>query len=50
MSLLYNNDSRSLIENATGGAGNDIFVGNTANNVLDGGAGSDTVIFTNPRA
>ena len=48
MSLLYNNDSRSLIENAKGGTGNDIFVGNTANNILDGGAGSDTVIFTNP--
>ncbi|MDB5680122.1 M10 family metallopeptidase C-terminal domain-containing protein [Sphingomonas bacterium] len=47
MSLLYNNDSRSLIENAKGGVGNDIFVGNTANNILDGGAGSDTVIFTN---
>lgn len=47
MSLLYNNDTRSLIENAKGGAGNDIFVGNTANNILDGGAGSDTVIFTN---
>jgi Ca2+-binding RTX toxin-like protein len=47
MSLLYNNDSRSLIENAKGGAGNDIFVGNSANNILDGGAGSDTVIFTN---
>ena len=46
MSLLYNNDTRSLIENATGGSGNDIFVGNTANNILDGGAGSDTVIFT----
>jgi Ca2+-binding RTX toxin-like protein len=46
MALLYNNDTRSLIENATGGVGNDIFVGNTANNVLDGGAGSDTVIFT----
>jgi Ca2+-binding RTX toxin-like protein len=48
MSLLYNNDSRSLIENAKGGVGNDIFVGNSANNFLDGGAGSDTVIFTNP--
>jgi Ca2+-binding RTX toxin-like protein len=48
MSLLYNNDVRSLIENATGGTGNDIFIGNTANNVLDGGAGSDSVIFTNP--
>jgi Ca2+-binding RTX toxin-like protein len=46
MSLLYNNDARSLIENATGGIGNDIFVGNIANNILDGGAGSDTVIFT----
>nr|WP_294816392.1 M10 family metallopeptidase C-terminal domain-containing protein [uncultured Sphingomonas sp.] len=48
MSLLYNNDARSLIENAKGGVGNDIFVGNIANNLLDGGAGSDTVIFTNP--
>lgn len=47
MSLLYNNDARSLIENAKGGAGNDVFIGNTANNVLDGGSGSDTVIFTN---
>jgi Ca2+-binding RTX toxin-like protein len=47
MSLLYNNDSRSLIENTVGGAGNDVLVGNTANNVLDGGAGSDAVIFTN---
>ncbi|WP_294190485.1 M10 family metallopeptidase C-terminal domain-containing protein, partial [uncultured Sphingomonas sp.] len=48
MSLLQNNDARSLIENAKGGAGDDVFVGNTANNVLDGGAGSDTVVFTNP--
>lgn len=47
MALLYNNDSRSLIENAKGGTGNDVFIGNSANNVLDGGAGSDTVIFTN---
>jgi Ca2+-binding RTX toxin-like protein len=46
MSLLYNNDTRSLIENAKGGAGNDIFIGNSANNVLDGAGGSDTVIFT----
>ncbi|WP_114226812.1 MULTISPECIES: M10 family metallopeptidase C-terminal domain-containing protein [Sphingomonas] len=48
MSLLYNNDVRSLIENAKGGVGDDTFIGNAANNVLDGGAGSDTVIFTNP--
>ena len=47
MALLYNNDTRSLIENAKGGAGDDILVGNTANNILDGGAGSDTVVFTN---
>jgi len=46
MSLLYNNDVRSLIENARGGVGNDVFVGNSANNLLDGGEGSDTVIFT----
>ena len=46
MSLLYNNDARSLIENVKGGVGNDVFIGNSANNVLDGGAGSDTVIFT----
>ncbi|MBB5700132.1 DUF4214 domain-containing protein [Sphingomonas yantingensis] len=46
MSLLYNNDTRSLIENAKGGSGNDVLIGNTANNVLDGGSGSDTVIFT----
>jgi Ca2+-binding RTX toxin-like protein len=46
MSLLFNNDTRSLIENAKGGNGNDLFVGNTANNLLDGGAGSDAVIFT----
>jgi Ca2+-binding RTX toxin-like protein len=47
MSLLYNNDTRSLIENVKGGVGNDVLVGNTANNILDGGAGSDAVIFTN---
>jgi len=46
MSLLYNNDARSLIENAKGGVGNDVLVGNNANNILDGGAGSDTVVFT----
>lgn len=39
--LLYNNDSRSLIENAIGGSGNDSIVGNQADNVLTGGAGND---------
>lgn len=32
-----------LIENATGGAGNDSLTGNDANNILDGGAGADTM-------
>lgn len=34
-----------VIENATGGAGNDIFIGNAANNRFDGGAGNDTVVY-----
>ena len=33
------------IENATGGSGNDVLVGNNLNNVLNGGAGSDTAVF-----
>lgn len=39
--LAYNNDPRSLIENAIGGAGNDTIIGNTADNVLVGGSGND---------
>jgi serralysin len=42
--FLYNNDPRSLIENAIGGSGNDTLIGNQANNVLVGGAGQDTLI------
>jgi serralysin len=41
--LLYNNDIRSLIENAIGGSNNDTITGNQANNTLNGGAGSDTL-------
>ncbi|MGL4967598.1 MAG: M10 family metallopeptidase [Inquilinus sp.] len=41
--LLYNSDPRSLIENAIGGSGNDTVTGNQASNVLDGGAGYDTL-------
>ena len=48
--LLYNNDPRSLIENATGGTGNDTFVGNSANNYLDGYLGEDTIIFAGNRS
>jgi serralysin len=40
---LYNNDPRSLIENAVGGSGNDTLIGNQAANSLNGGAGNDTL-------
>ena len=33
-----------VIENATGGSGNDTLTGNSSNNTLDGGAGNDTMI------
>ncbi len=41
---LYNDDPRSLIENAIGGSGNDILYGNQADNMLVGGAGSDDLV------
>ena len=34
-----------VIENAIGGAGNDTIIGNTANNVLSGGAGEDSLSY-----
>ena len=39
--LLFDNDLRSLIENALGGSGNDRITGNTASNNLRGNDGSD---------
>ena len=39
--LLYQNDARSLIENAIGGSGNDTLRGNVGNNTLSGEAGED---------
>jgi serralysin len=42
--LLYNNDPRSLIENAIGGSGSDLLVGNAANNLLDGRGGANTLM------
>ena len=39
-----------LIENATGGSGNDMLTGNSANNYLDGGAGRDTACYSGARA
>lgn len=41
--LQYNNDVRSLIENAYGGSGNDVIIGNTTANQLNGGNGNDTL-------
>lgn len=43
MSLLFEGDQRSLIENAIGGSGNDLIKGNVADNVLIGGAGDDRI-------
>jgi serralysin len=39
----YQNDVRSLIENAYGGSGNDVMRGNQAANALVGGAGADSI-------
>jgi serralysin len=39
--ILYNNDQRSLIENANGGSGNDTILGNAAANYLKGNGGND---------
>jgi len=39
--LTYQGDVRSLIENAIGGAGNDVIIGNGLANSLKGGAGAD---------
>jgi serralysin len=39
--LLYQGDTRSLIENAVGGSGNDSLTGNEGANLLRGGAGTD---------
>ena len=41
--LQYQNDVRSLIENAVGGSGNDTIAGNVAANRLTGGAGNDSL-------
>jgi Ca2+-binding RTX toxin-like protein len=42
--LLYQDDPRSLIENATGGNGNDRIVGNSAGNYLIGRRGEDRLL------
>jgi serralysin len=40
---MFENDPRSLIENAKGGIGNDTLIGNQANNTLTGNDGNDTL-------
>lgn len=42
--LLFKNDRRSLIENAEGGSGADIIIGNAVRNRLDSGDGDDTLL------
>lgn len=39
--LLFEGDTRSLVENAIGGSGDDILLGNVLDNVLVGGLGND---------
>ena len=41
--LLCNEDIRSLIENAVGGSGDDVLIGNQVGNCLQGGLGKDTL-------
>jgi serralysin len=41
--LLFEGNIASLIENAIGGPGHDIILGNQANNILDGGAGNNWI-------
>ena len=48
--LEYNGDARSLIDNIITGSGNDTITENAANNTINGGAGTDTVIFAGIRA
>jgi serralysin len=40
---LFNGDARSYIENAIGGSGNDVLLGNAVANRLNGGDGNDTL-------
>jgi serralysin len=42
MSLLHEDDARSLIEAAVCGSGNDVLIGNAADNLFCGGQGADT--------
>jgi len=41
--MLFQGDTRSLIENAIGGSGGDTITGNEANNTIYGGSGDDVI-------
>ncbi|MFH5923119.1 pre-peptidase C-terminal domain-containing protein [Roseomonas xinghualingensis] len=43
--ILFNDDTRSLIENAIGSSGNDVIFGNAGSNTLDGQDGSDIIVL-----
>jgi serralysin len=43
LAYLHEGDARAMIENAVGGSGDDVILGNAANNVLVGGAGDDRI-------
>jgi serralysin len=43
VAFLYDNDTRSMIENATGGSGQDTISGNNAGNTLHGGGDMDAL-------
>ena len=43
-SLLHDGDERALIENAKGGRGDDVILGNQTGNRLDGGRGADKLV------
>ncbi len=45
--MLHEGDERSSIENANGGLGDDVIIGNEIDNVLLGNAGSDTIMGGN---
>lgn len=43
--MMFQGNTASLIENATGGSGDDTLEGNEADNILDGGAGINTISY-----
>jgi Ca2+-binding RTX toxin-like protein len=48
--LEFNGDPRSLIDKIKTGSGDDVIIGNSADNTIDGGLGTDTVVYSGARA